>query len=270
MNVGIIGYGSMGKMLLNKFADANIIEPDCMYVSNRTQEKLKEADGKAMLCKSNRVVAQNSDILFLCIRPTDMKTVLTEIQSDLKPSTLLVSLNGSISLDLIQRIIKHKTAKVIPSVNAEINKSQTLVCYNNAVTPDDKLNLNKLLDILGDVIELPENEMGMGAELVSCMPGFIASIFDVICREAKKHTDIPEDQIAQMVLRTVCATGELMLTKQLAFHEVVERVATKGGITAEGSKVRYSDFPDTAAALFEATLNKRRQTADNASKQFSG
>lgn len=32
----------------------------------------------------------------------------------------------------------------------------------------------------------------MGSELVSCMPGFIASIFDVICQSAIKHTCVTD------------------------------------------------------------------------------
>ena len=118
-----------------------------------------------------------------------------------------------------------------------------------------------MLYSIGDVIELPENEMGMGSELVSCMPGFIASIFDVICTSAKKHTSIPDDQIVRMVLQTMSATGDLMLQKDMTFEDVVTRVATPGGITEEGTKVVYAGFPETADLLFEKTLEKRRQTA---------
>ncbi len=37
--------------------------------------------------------------------------------------------------------------------------------------------------------------------LVSCMPGFIASLFDVICTTAENHTDIPRESIVKMVLK---------------------------------------------------------------------
>ena len=146
-------------------------------------------------------------------------------------------------------------------MTAEIGRSQTLVTYNSLVNEDDRRSLRDLLSCIGNVIELPENEMGMGSELVSCMPGFIASIFDVICQSAGKHTSIPQDQVIRMVLDTLCATGELMLQKDMSFEEVVKRVATKGGITEVGTKVIYDGFPDTADELFEKTLAKRRETA---------
>ena len=263
MRVGIIGYGSMGKMLLWKFSENAGIKKKDLLVSNRTKEKLEEARKIARIVE-NREAAKKADILFICVHPADIRPVLEEVRDVLDPDALLVSLNGSISFDSIHQVVNQRTAKVIPSLTAEIGRSQTLVCYDPQVGEEDKTALSNLLQCFGDVIELPENEMGMGSELVSCMPGFIAAIFDVICGAAKNHTSIPKEQIIRMVLRTMSATGDLMLQKGMAFDEVVTRVATKGGITEVGTRVIYDNFPETAEQLFEKTLEKRRQTSKNA------
>ena len=265
MNIGIIGYGSMGRMLLEKFADA---VPDRLYVANRTPEKLAGARETVTVCRSNAELASCADIIFLCVRPADLKTVLEEIRASLKNSSLIVSLNGSVTFSQLGKIMKHKMAKAIPSVTAEIDRSQTLICFNELAEAPDQKALEQLLGCIGHVIRLPEEEMGMGSELVSCMPGFIASIFDVICRTAEKHTTIPEHQIIRMVLDTMCATGELMLEKNMSFGEVVARVATRGGITEEGTKVIYEQFPETAGRLFDKTLEKRRRTEERAEELF--
>ena len=267
MKVGIIGYGSMGKMLLWNFAKEGKITKDDLYVSNRTVEKLNDASRIAQIVDS-AALASVCDITFICVRPVDLKAVLEQIKDHVKNDALIVSLNGSITFEMIHKILDHKTAKVIPSLTAEIKRSQTLVCYDSKVEQSDKDALTALLKNAGDVIELPEEEMGMGSELVSCMPGFIASIFDVICNSAEGHTSIPKDQIVQMVLRTMSATGDLMLQKGLSFEEVVGRVATKGGITEEGTKVVYEGFPQTADLIFEKTLEKRRLTSQKAKENF--
>ena len=265
MKVGIIGYGSMGKMLLWKFSEAAKIAKQDLFVSNRTESKLEEAKDIAQVV-SNKDLAASSDIVFVCVRPSDLKTVLEEIRDSINADALLVSLNGSVSFESIRKVIDIRTAKVIPSLTAEIGRSQTLLCFDERVS--DKDALKDLLSCIGDVIELPENEMGMGSELVSCMPGFIASIFDVICKSAEGHTSIPGDQIVKMVLSTMSATGDLMLQKEMSFEDVVTRVATKGGITEEGTKVVYEGFPETADLLFAKTLEKRRLTTENAEKNF--
>ena len=268
MNVGIIGYGSMGKMLTEKFAASGKPEGGSLLVSSRTREKLKALPEGVFACGGNAELAAQADTIFLCVKPENLKEVMEEIRPALKPGTLLVSLNGSVSFAQLERIICGKTAKMIPSVTAEIGRSQTLVCCNRLVEEADREKLKGLVGCFGETVELPEEEIGMGSELVSCMPGFIASIFDVMCRSAEKHTKIPHGQVVRMVLNTMAATGELMLKKGLSFDEVVSRVATKGGITEEGTKVIYDLFPAAADQLFENTLEKRRQTAKRAEETF--
>ena len=217
---------------------------------------------------SNVELANISDVIFLCVRPNDIKSILEEIRPVINNEKLLVSLNGSVSFATIEKVIHCKTSKVIPSITAEINKSQTLVCHNKLVTLEDKTLIKDILNKFGTVIELPENEMGMGSELVSCMPGFIASIFDVLCNSAKKHTEIPENQIVEMVLKTLEATSSLMLNNNYTFENVVDRVATKGGITQEGTSVVYENFPAIADEIFQKTLEKRRITTEKAEMIF--
>ena len=268
MNIGIIGYGSMGKMLAEKFASSGISEIESVFVSNRSKEKLQSVEKGISVCPNNQELAGKADVIFVCVRPSDIKDILIEIKDVLKSDALLVSLNGSVTFEMLGKIISHKTAKVIPSVTAEINRSQTLVCYNNLVSDSDKESLRKILECMGQVVELPESELGMGSELVSCMPGFIASIFDVICRAATSHTTLPEEKIVGMVLNTVSATAGLMEQKKMSFQDVVSRVATKGGITEEGAKVIYEMFPKAAEEMFVRTLEKRSLTAEKAKEAF--
>lgn len=268
MKVGIIGYGSMGKMILEKLAEAKCVNGEDLYVANRTYEKIAHLTNIFNVCRTNSKLATISDIIFICVRPIDIKVILNEIKPAISENTLIVSLNGSITFEMMSQTVNHKIAKAIPSVTAEINRSQTLVCYNSLVSDGDKTMLEDLLKCMGDVIELPEEEIGMGSELVSCMPGFISAIFDVISNSAKKHTAISEQQIIQMLLCTMVGTGDLMLKKDLSFNDVVTRVATKGGITEEGTKVVYEMLPKVMDEMFDKTLEKRKQTAKKARENF--
>ena len=281
MKVGIIGFGSMGRMMAEKFSASGLVDKNTLLLASRSPEKLRDAKKWATICKTNSELSSETDIVFLALRPFDLKGVLEEIRDTLKEDALIVSLNGSVTFENLEKSLTgstagadsvktcvHRIAKVIPSVTAEVDRSQTLVCYNDQVTTEDKGNLKRLLSSMGDVIELPEKELGMGSELVSCMPGFIASIFDVITKSAEEHTEIPHDQVVRMVLQTMIATGELMLKKNMSFEDVVKRVATPGGITEEGTKVVYAQFPETARELFEKTLQKRAETSQKAESQF--
>ena len=147
--IAIIGCGSMGKMLLEKIINSKIIPEDNLFVANRTLEKvqvLKEKYNNIHICRTNKEAAENSDIIFICVRPSDIKTVLLEIIDVLDNSKHIISLNGSVLFEQIETVCKNnKISKVIPSVTAEVDESQTLVCHNSKVTEEDKIVLNKIL-----------------------------------------------------------------------------------------------------------------------------
>lgn len=269
--IAIIGYGSMGKMLLEKIISSKLIPEVNIYVSNRTFEKIEMLKEKytVNICRTNAEAAENADVIFVCVRPADIKTVLEELVTVMDADKHIISLNGSIKFDQLEKICTgNKISKVIPSVTAEVNESQTLVCHNSKVNIKDKKELSKILESFGNVIELPEEEMGMGAELVSCMPGFTAAIFNEIKKGAQKHTKIEGNKIATMLANTMIGTGRLIIENKMTFEEVIERVATKGGITEEGTKVIEKEFPNVAAEMFDKTLEKRKKTTENAVKAF--
>ena len=57
MKIGIIGYGSMGKMFLWTFYETGVAAKEDLFVSNRTPERLQEAESIAHI-GTNRDVAR--------------------------------------------------------------------------------------------------------------------------------------------------------------------------------------------------------------------
>jgi pyrroline-5-carboxylate reductase len=270
--VGIIGYGSMGKMIFSKFVESKIIKETDLFIANRTYGKIININTiypKVNVCKNNADAARNVDILFICVRPMEIKNVLSETIKDIKNSCHIVSLNGSVLFGQLEQIcINKKLSKVIPGVTAEINQSVTLMCHNDLVKNEDKNNLKKLLECFGTVVEIPEKEVGMGSELTSCMPGFIGAIFKVITDEAEKHTSINKQDIIRMVLETMNGTGKLLLEKGMTFDDLISRVATKGGITEEGIKIIEDGLPEVINEMFKKTLEKRKMTTEKVQREF--
>ncbi|GHU22772.1 pyrroline-5-carboxylate reductase 3 [Spirochaetia bacterium] len=272
-NIGIIGYGSMGKMLLDKFIESKTIQESNIFISNRTFEKiinLNKTYSKLNICKNNIDVVKNAKILFICVKPLEIKNVLTEIVEYLGSNVHIISLNGSVLFNQIEKIcINHKISKIIPSIIAEVNQSVTLVCHNANVNIKDKEAINNLLKCFGTIMEIPEPEMGMGSELTSCMPGFIGAIFKVITEEAVKHTSISKEKIIDMVIATMYGTGKLLLEKEMTYDTLINRVATKRGITEEGTKIIENKLPEIIEEMFIKTLEKRRITTEKANNEFN-
>lgn len=275
MNVGIIGYGNMGRMLAENWLSLGLVAPETLFVSTRTREKLAaltDAWPGVRACGSNAGVAENADILFLCVKPAGIREVLGEIPSGraIRPGQHLVSINASVPMGLIAEAFGSGTvSKAIPSVTAEVRSSVSLVCHSDGVAPESRANLERLFSAFGSVVCVPEAELGLASELTSCMPGFIASLCGAFVDRAARHTGLSLGLMASMVASTVAGTGKLIVERNLSFEETIARVATKGGITEEGTKVIDARFPAVVDELFDKTLEKRRLTAERAVAQFN-
>lgn len=256
---GFIGYGSMGSMLMNGFLKSGVLSPKETVVSNRTMEKIENLaqEWKGItLTTDNRKAAGESDLLFICVRPLDVLSVLREIKSDLAGLAHIVSIAGCVTINDIESQFPGQVTKVIPSVTSEVREGISLVCHNPKVTGDRIESLEKLLSAISSVVRVRENDFEVAADFTSCAPGMIASIFDCFVRAGLKHTEIKSDVAQRMVVSTLFGTAKLMAEKGIGFSELIERVATKGGITEEGVKVLNNHLPSAFDEVFLKTLSK--------------
>jgi pyrroline-5-carboxylate reductase len=246
-------------MLINGFLKSGILLPKETVISNRTMAKIEilaqEWKGIA-LTTDNRKAAGESDLLFICVRPLDVLPVLREIKSELKGSTHLVSIAGCVTINDIESQFPGQVTKVIPSVTSEVGEGISLVCHNPKVTGDGIEGIEKLLGAISRVVHVRENDFEVAADFTSCAPGMIAAIFDCFVRTGLKHTEIESDAAQKLVISTLFGTAKVMTEKGIAFSGLIERVATKGGITEEGVKVLNKHLPAVFDEVFLKTLSK--------------
>jgi len=256
---GFIGYGSMGSMLINGFLKSGVLEAEETAISNRTMTKIENlvSEWKGItITTDNRIVARESDLLFVCVRPLDVLHVLQGIKNDLTSSTHLVSIAGCVTINDIESRFPGQVTKVIPSITSEVREGISLVCHNSKVTKDRMEYLEKLLGAISRVIHVRENDFEVAADFTSCAPGMIAAIFDCFVQAGLKHSEIKPDVAQRLVVSTLLGTAKLMAEKGIGFSELIRRVATKGGITEEGVKVLNNHLPSAFDEVFFKTLSK--------------
>jgi len=256
---GFIGYGSMGRMLINGFLKSGILSPKETVISNRTMAKIENLAQEwqgITLTTDNRKAAGESELLFICVRPLDVLPVLREIKSNLKGSTHLVSIAGCVTINDIESQFPGQVTKVIPSVTSEVGEGISLVCHNPKVTGYGIEGIEKLLGAISRVVHVRENDFEVAADFTSCAPGMIAAIFDCFVRAGLKHTEIESDAAQKLIIATLFGTAKVMTEKGIGFSGLIERVATKGGITEEGVKVLNNHLPAVFDEVFFKTLSK--------------
>jgi pyrroline-5-carboxylate reductase len=260
--VGIIGLGSMGGMLLAGFIDRAGLEPADVVAATRSAEKRSawaaRRPGLALFA-DNREAASRADILFVCVKPLELRAVLDGIVPALKPDCHLVSIAAGVSLDLLASRWPGKASRLIPSLASEVGLGVSLVCHGPSVPAAGRAALEALLAPLGRVAEIPEDQFAIGSDLTSCAPGLIAAIFEEFVAAALPHGRFSREEAAGLVRATLHGTARLMDERRLDFGETIARVATKGGLTEAGVASLRRDLPAVFAAMYEAIRRRQDQ-----------
>ncbi|MGE5672749.1 MAG: NAD(P)-binding domain-containing protein [Mycobacterium leprae] len=266
MNVGFIGMGSMGQMLVTVLARSKVLAPGELFASSRNQEKLRRL---ALALPAVKALPRNSDlvrrcdVVFLCVKPGDLKTVLAEIGSYITPDHLLVTITNAIDIATLEDAVPARVAKVIPSVVNAIGDGVSLIMPGSRCTGADSSFLLHLLGAVSHPLVITEAQARVASDLTSCGPAFLSYVFRALAQAARRYQeDLPAEAIEIMVRRTAIATCRLVEETGLTFDDIIAKVSTPGGITAEGINVMDELLSGVWEQVIETTI--RREEAKKA------
>lgn len=262
IKVGFIGYGSMGSMIVQGFIRSGAISPEEMIVSTRTKSKLDKIKSdftKLNIAESNSDVAIRAKYIFICVKPLEVMDVVKEIKNSLTKESVIISIAGPVAMKYIENAADAKVIKLTPSLTSEVSEGVSLICYGQKVGTDEANYVDSLLNSISVVKRIREEDFELAAELTSCAPGFFASILDEFVKSAlRQNSGLSKEDVEDMVLHTFYGTAKVLMDKNMRFYDMIQRVATKGGITEEGVKIFSNYLPDTFDKMFGATLEKRK------------
>ncbi|RAT97523.1 NAD(P)-binding domain-containing protein [Brevibacillus sp. Leaf182] len=257
MRIGIIGLGSMGQMLVKSLCKSGVIQPEHISVFNRTREKAEnlQASHGILIAESAQEVCDQAKLVFVCTKPLDILPVLRELS--IPESVHIVSVAAGVSIDDLETVHAGAVSKVIPTVTSQELHGVSLFTCSSRTSAENRNNLITLLSSISQSQEVSEVEIETATILTSSAPGLIAGILDSFAQAAVRKTpELDLDTARSMLVETMLGTALLLKNEQLGFNQLIERVATKGGITEEGLRVLDKTLPSGFDELFAMTESK--------------
>lgn len=254
--IGIIGTGSMGGMLARSFIGSGAARPERIIASSRTAARLQAlAAETGIRCgRENREVAGEADVVFLCVRPPDVRGVLTDLRDDLSPEKLLVSIAADVPLEDLHAWTAARVVRVIPALTSEVLKGASLVAFGERATPSDRETVLSLLNAIGRAVVVEEEDFEALTLLTSCGPAFVAALMEEMAAAAVRQGGVRPDLAALLVKETLMGTAGLL--EGTDFGRLIARVATPGGITEKGVAVIRERGPGMFDEMMKAALGR--------------
>jgi pyrroline-5-carboxylate reductase len=250
IGAGVIG-GSVVKSLLKSGYEGKIT------VSEIQQEKARELEQLGVtLTSDNRKAARKADVVFLCVKPNVLKTVLKEISKEVEEK-LVVSTAAAVTVNFCKRVVpKAHFVRIMPNVAILVQESFTAYSCDDDVTKEDKEKVKEILGVMGIAMEIEEQYMDAVTAVSGSGPGYISVIIEAIVYAGLK-VGLPRDLALISAAQAVLGTAKLVLETGQTPAQIRDNVTTPGGTTIEAIyEVEGSDVRQALMRAVEAATKK--------------
>lgn len=256
--IGVIGYGHMGSMLVNGFLSSGLLGIDEVVVTSRSRES-RDACAAAWpgigIAGTNTELARRCRTIILAVRPQETKDVLREIIPVMDGDEHIVSLAAGISLAELEGLFSGSVTRVVPTATSAVGQGTTLICHGRQVGMHDALRVEGLFSSIGNVMLVDEGELPAATLLSSCGPGLLAAIIEELAGATARASGLEADRALALTTEMAAATTAYLREIGKTPGDLVEEVATGGGVTEAGvQRLRErlpAVFDEAVAAMLE-------------------
>ncbi len=272
MNIGIIGTGNMGSIIVEAIMDGHAAPPSAMMITNRTLSKaqrLKNQYPGIQIGKDAAEVAANAELLFICVKPLDVIGVLQQIQPYLTAEKCLISITSPIRTDQLERHLSCSVIRAIPSITNRALAGVSLITYGENCRENWKKDTDFLFKQISTPVEIEENITRVASDIVSCGPAFFSYLLQRFIIGAVNETGIDKEVATKLASEMIIGFGELLKQEHYTLPTLLEKVCVKGGITGEGIDVLERELGEMFEHVFKATHRKFAEDLEKTRQQFS-
>jgi competence protein ComER len=272
VNIGFIGTGNMGRILLEAFIEAKAVDPSQLVITNRTIAKaidIQKSYPEIKVVSSGEEVIEKADLIFICIKPLDIHPLLVRLSSRLTAQHCIVSITSPITVKQLESLVPCYVARVIPSINNRALSGSSLVTFSERCAPHYRVYIEHLFRKISQPFYITEDITRIASDIASCGPAFFSYLLQRFIEAAVQKTAITKEQATMLASDMIIGLGELLKKRVYTLPTLQEKVCVKGGITGEGIKVLEKEIGEIFEHIFEKTHEKFREDIEQVKKQFN-
>jgi pyrroline-5-carboxylate reductase len=238
VKIGFIGSGNMASALMKGILDKGITDNLGIISSDKDPVRLKDVKQKLEIntTHDNKIIIQNSDIIFIAVKPQDIDQVLAEIKDEISKQKIIVSIAAGITTSRIMKIIGNKKiVRVMPNTPSLVGAMAAgYTCRN--LTDNEKTTIQIILESCGKAIELKEELLDAVTGLSGSGPAFVAYLISAF-KESGIENGLSESTSYELALKTFEGTAKLLAKTQMSPEELIKMVSSPKGTTIAGREI---------------------------------
>lgn len=233
MQIGLIGCGKMGSALLRGvLAGSESIEKAWVFDAYpAAMASLAASDSRVEATSSNLSVAEQSDVLLLCVKPDGISWVAQEIASSKKPC-LCISVAAGVSLAVLESNLgeAQRAVRVMPNTPALVGAGASGFTLGSQATKEDAETTKGLLESVGIAHEVPERLLDAVTGVSGSGPAYIYVLIEAMA-DAGVLNGLPRPVAIELAAQTVMGAAKMVLETGEHPGVLKDQVTSPGGTT---------------------------------------
>ncbi|MGI9020677.1 MAG: pyrroline-5-carboxylate reductase family protein [Solirubrobacterales bacterium] len=254
MIVGFAGAGNMAAAMARGWAGAEG-GPRMLFCDlDRERAAALAAEVEGEVRDSLPALAADSEVVLLAVKPAALDDVAEQMGH--RAPALLSVMAATPTSRLAEAFPAVPALRVMPNQPVEVRRG--VICHPPAVAMPEELEtrLLNLLEALGSLFELPEEQIETAMAVMSCAPAY-AAVFAGALAGAGAAEGLDPHVSLELVAETLAGTAEMLAHR--GAEEIESAVAPPGGATEAGlDALRDRGFEEAIAAAVAASLERFR------------
>ena len=235
MKVGFIGGGNMASAMIGGMIQKGVVSADDILVSVRTEKSVERLTNQfgVQATMENEAVVAGSDLVFLAVKPNQIKNIINLVKNFISPEKIIVSILPGKSLQWLGTEIGKPTKliRTMPNTPALVGEGMTGVCANDLVTEEE---LQLVLTLLKS----------------GSSPAYVFLFLEALA-DAAVAEGMPRKQAYEFAAQSVLGSAKMLLETGMHPGELKDMVCSPGGTTIEA--VAVLERENLRSAVIDAT-----------------
>ncbi|MDP4162880.1 MAG: pyrroline-5-carboxylate reductase [Bacillota bacterium] len=260
--IGFIGCGKMANAMIEGILRSNLISPDNIKVSARTEETLKKIKSKYKINTTlqNGEVAEFADIVILAVKPDLYSSVINEIKTKVKEDAVIVTIAAGISLNDVENFFGRnvKAVRTMPNTPSFAGEGMSALCPNASITEEDLARIERVFNSFGKTEILEEKLMDAVPAISGSSPAYVYMMIEAMA-DGGVRLGVPRDKAYRLAAQAVMGAAKMVLESGEHPGALKDNVCTPGGATIEAvATLEQHHFRGAVLAAMESCYEKTK------------
>lgn len=261
MKLGFIGSGNMCGAIVDGIVKSGY-NPNDITVSGIEQAQLDMFMEKyeVLTASDNAAVTADSDVVFLCVKPNIIYSVIDEIKDYVSEKTIIISIAAGQSVEKLCGAFgkKVKLIRLMPNTPALVGEGMTAMTPNENISEEETKLVKNLLDSFGKTEIVPEKLMDAVTAVSGSSPAYVFMFIEAMA-DAAVMGGMPRKQAYTFAAQAVLGSAKLMLETGLCPGELKDMVCSPAGTTIEAvASLEKDGFRSSVIEAMRACMEKSK------------